>query len=61
VRESRRRRDHRAEWPLFTEQSIGMTLAVRNLMHDLRSGRRDRRAVRRPFRRGDRSAFSPLE
>jgi len=39
LREGRRRGD-RAEWQAVTEQSIGMTLAVRNLMTDLRSSAR---------------------
>jgi uncharacterized protein len=45
----------------FTEQSIGMTLAVRNLMHDLRSAGETTRGPR-PFSPRDRSAFlSALE
>lgn len=40
----------------FTEQSIGMTLAVRNLMHDLRSSG-DITGGPAPFKPADRSAF----
>src|SRR5712692_6572290 len=40
----------------FTEQAIGMTLAVRNLMHDLRSAGEVTRGPR-PFSPRDRSAF----
>ena len=40
----------------FTEQSIGMTLAVRNLMHDLRSAG-EVTGGPRPFSTRDRSAF----
>jgi len=40
----------------FTEQAIGMTLAVRNLMHDLRSAG-EVTAGPRPFAPRDRSAF----
>ena len=40
----------------FTEQSIGMTLAVRNLMHDLRSAGEVTRGPP-PFSPRDRSAF----
>lgn len=40
----------------FTEQSMGMTLAVRNLMHDLRSAGEVTRGPR-PFSPRDRSAF----
>jgi uncharacterized protein YaiI (UPF0178 family) len=40
----------------FDEQSIGMTLAVRNLMHDLRSAGEMTRGPR-PFAPRDRSAF----
>jgi uncharacterized protein YaiI (UPF0178 family) len=40
----------------FTEQSIGMTLAVRNLMHDLRAAGETTRGPR-PFSPRDRSAF----
>jgi uncharacterized protein YaiI (UPF0178 family) len=40
----------------FTEQGIGMTLAVRNLMHDLRSAGEVTRGPR-PFTPRDRSAF----
>jgi uncharacterized protein len=40
----------------FTEQSIGMTLAVRNLMHDLRSSG-DITGGPAPFKPSDRSAF----
>jgi uncharacterized protein YaiI (UPF0178 family) len=40
----------------FTEQAIGMTLAVRNLMHDLRSAGEVTRGPR-PFTPRDRSAF----
>ncbi len=40
----------------FSEQSIGMTLAVRNLMHDLRSAGETTRGPR-PFSPRDRSAF----
>jgi len=40
----------------FDEQSIGMTLAVRNLMHDLRSAGETTRGPR-PFAPRDRSAF----
>jgi uncharacterized protein YaiI (UPF0178 family) len=40
----------------FTEQSIGMTLAVRNLMHDLRSAGEATRGPP-PFSARDRSAF----
>lgn len=40
----------------FTEQSIGMTLAVRNLMHDLRSSG-EVTGGPRPFAPQDRSAF----
>jgi uncharacterized protein YaiI (UPF0178 family) len=40
----------------FTEQSIGMTLAVRNLMHDLRSAG-EVTGGPRPFSPRDRSAF----
>lgn len=40
----------------FTEQSIGMTLAVRNLMHDLRSAGEATRGPP-PFSPRDRSAF----
>jgi uncharacterized protein YaiI (UPF0178 family) len=40
----------------FAEQSIGMTLAVRNLMHDLRSAGEVTRGPR-PFSPRDRSAF----
>jgi uncharacterized protein YaiI (UPF0178 family) len=41
---------------LFTEDSMGMTLAVRNLMHDLRSAGEVTRGPR-PFSPRDRSAF----
>src|SRR6478609_8060094 len=45
----------------FTEESIGMTLAVRNLMHDLRSAGETTRGPP-PFSPRDRSAFlSALE
>jgi uncharacterized protein YaiI (UPF0178 family) len=45
----------------FTEESIGMTLAVRNLMHDLRSAG-EITGGPRPFSPRDRSAFiSALE
>jgi uncharacterized protein len=45
----------------FSEQSIGMTLAMRNLMHDLRSAGAVTRGPR-PFSPRDRSAFlSALE
>ena len=45
----------------FTEKSIGMTLAVRNLMHDLRSAG-EVTSGPRPFSPRDRSAFlSALE
>jgi uncharacterized protein YaiI (UPF0178 family) len=45
----------------FTEESIGMTLAVRNLMHDLRSAG-EVTSGPRPFSPRDRSAFlSALE
>ncbi len=45
----------------FTEESIGMTLAVRNLMHDLRSAG-EVTGGPRPFSPRDRSAFlSALE
>jgi uncharacterized protein YaiI (UPF0178 family) len=45
----------------YTEDSIGMTLAVRNLMHDLRSAG-EVTGGPRPFSPGDRSAFlSALE
>ena len=40
----------------FTEESIGMTLAVRNLMHDLRSAGETTRGPP-PFSPRDRSAF----
>ena len=40
----------------FTEQSIGMTLAVRNLMHDLRSAGEATRGPP-PFSARDRSTF----
>jgi uncharacterized protein YaiI (UPF0178 family) len=40
----------------FTEQSIGMTVAVRNLMHDLRSAGEATRGPP-PFSARDRSAF----
>lgn len=40
----------------FTEDSIGMTLAVRNLMHDLRSSG-DVTGGPAPFKPSDRSAF----
>ena len=40
----------------FTESSIGMTLAMRNLMADLRATG-EIRAGRRPFSPRDRSAF----
>jgi uncharacterized protein len=40
----------------FTEESIGMTLAVRNLMHDLRSAGEATRGPP-PFSPRDRSAF----
>ena len=40
----------------FTEESMGMTLAVRNLMHDLRSAGEVTRGPR-PFSPRDRSAF----
>ena len=40
----------------FTEQAIGMTLAVRNLMHDLRSAG-EVTGGPRPFAPRDRSAF----
>jgi uncharacterized protein len=40
----------------FTEQAIGMTLAVRNLMHDLRSAGETTRGPP-PFSPRDRSAF----
>src|SRR5947199_10173363 len=40
----------------FTEDSIGMTLAVRNLMHDLRSAG-DVTSGPRPFTPRDRSDF----
>jgi uncharacterized protein len=40
----------------FTEESIGMTLAVRNLMHDLRSAGEATRGPP-PFSSRDRSAF----
>jgi uncharacterized protein YaiI (UPF0178 family) len=40
----------------FTEQSVGMTLAVRDLMHDLRSAGVTTRGPR-PFCPRDRSAF----
>ena len=40
----------------FTEESIGMTLAVRNLMHDLRSAG-EVTGGPRPFSPRDRSAF----
>jgi uncharacterized protein YaiI (UPF0178 family) len=40
----------------FTEQAIGMTLAVRNLMHDLRSAGEVTRGPP-PFSPRDRSAF----
>ena len=40
----------------FTEQTIGMTLAVRNLMHDLRSAGESTRGPP-PFSPRDRSAF----
>ena len=40
----------------FTEQSIGMTLAMRNLMHDLRSSG-DITGGPAPFKPSDRSAF----
>jgi hypothetical protein len=40
----------------FTEESIGMTLAVRNLMHDLRSAG-EVTGGPRPFEPRDRSAF----
>ena len=40
----------------FTEQAIGMTLAVRNLMHDLRSAGEVTRGPK-PFSPRDRSAF----
>jgi len=40
----------------FTEQSIGMTVAMRNLMHDLRSAGELTRGPR-PFSPRDRSAF----
>ena len=40
----------------FTEQTIGMTLAVRNLMHDLRSAG-EVTSGPRPFTPRDRSAF----
>ena len=40
----------------FTEQSIGMTLAVRNLMHDLRSAG-EVTGGPRPFTTRDRSTF----
>jgi len=40
----------------FTEQSIGMTLAIRNLMHDLRSSG-DITGGPAPFKPSDRSAF----
>ena len=40
----------------FSEQSIGMTLAVRNLMHDLRSAGETTRGPP-PFSPRDRSAF----
>jgi uncharacterized protein YaiI (UPF0178 family) len=40
----------------FTEQDIGMTLAVRNLMHDLRSAG-ETTGGPRPFGTRDRSAF----
>jgi len=40
----------------FTEQAIGMTLAVRNLMHDLRSAG-EVTGGPRPFSPRDRSAF----
>lgn len=40
----------------FTEQSIGMTLAVRNLMHDLRSSG-DITGGPAPFKPSERSAF----
>ena len=40
----------------FTEESIGMTLAVRNLMHDLRSGGEVTRGPP-PFSPRDRSTF----
>ena len=40
----------------FTEQSMGMTLAVRNLMHDLRAAGETTRGPR-PFSPRDRSAF----
>ncbi len=40
----------------FTEQSMGMTLAVRNLMHDLRSAGEVTRGLK-PFSPKDRSAF----
>jgi uncharacterized protein YaiI (UPF0178 family) len=41
---------------LFTEDSMGMILAVRNLMHDLRSAGEVTRGPR-PFSTRDRSAF----
>jgi uncharacterized protein len=41
---------------VFTEESIGMTLAVRNLMHDLRSAGEATRGPP-PFSPRDRSAF----
>ena len=41
---------------LFTEESIGMALAVRNLMHDLRSAG-ELTSGPPPFKSGDRSAF----
>ena len=41
---------------LFSEDSMGMTLAVRNLMHDLRSAGEMTRGPR-PFSPRDRSAF----
>jgi uncharacterized protein YaiI (UPF0178 family) len=45
----------------FTEDSMGMTLAVRNLMHDLRSAG-EVTGGPRPFTPRDRSAFlSALE
>jgi uncharacterized protein len=40
----------------FTEESMGMTLAIRNLMHDLRSAGEVTRGPR-PFSPRDRSAF----
>src|ERR1700742_5238474 len=41
---------------VFTEESIGMALAVRNLMHDLRSAGESTSGPR-PFSPRDRSAF----